>query len=241
MKSEGCVHPIRPLQSPPKEARFALLDRYEPRPGHQFALDDTHDRIVGFPMRPPKRERVGDWMYGANRAMCLGTRAGAGDYEKRFESGEGPPKTGSQLEQLRELNPEELRQQWQILFDADPPPKLRSSLMAQGIAYRLQEKALGGLTPATMRLLERIADAAAARRQAAPPPAKIRVSGGTMLIREWHGTKHQVTVLKDGFLYRAKHFRSLSQIARAITGSRWSGPLFFGLKAARKEQINEAA
>jgi hypothetical protein len=61
------------------------------------------------------------------------------------------------------------------------------------------------------------------------------------LVREWHGTKHQVTVLKDGFLYRAKHFRSLSQIARTITGSRWSGPLFFGLKSARKEQINEAA
>ena len=84
-------------------------------------------------------------------------------------------------------------------------------------------------------------DNAAVRRQAAPTPEKIRVNAGTVLIREWHGTKHQVTVLKDGFLFRAKRFRSLSQIARAITGSRWSGPLFFGLKAARKEKINEAA
>ena len=152
-----------------------------------------------------------------------------------------PQKLASQLDRLRELNPEQLRAQWQTLFGADPPSKLRFSLLVQGIAYRLQEKALGGLKPATMRLLERIADDAAARRQAAPTPKKIRVNGGTVLVREWHGTKHQVTVLQDEFLYRAKHFRSLSQIARAITGSRWSGPLFFGLKAARKEQINEAA
>jgi len=64
---------------------------------------------------------------------------------------------------------------------------------------------------------------------------------GTVLMREWHGKKHQVTVLEDGFLYRTKRFRWLSQIARLITGSRWTGPLFFGLKSSRKEQINEAA
>jgi DUF2924 family protein/resolvase-like protein len=87
-------------------------------------------------------------------------------------------------------------------------------------------------------LAERIADDATARRQDAPTPEKIRVNAGTVLIREWHGTKHQVTVLNDGFLFRAKRFRSLSQIARAITGSRWSGPLFFGLKAAKKEQAD---
>jgi hypothetical protein len=60
-------------------------------------------------------------------------------------------------------------------------------------------------------------------------------------MREWHGKKHQVTVLEAGFLYRTKRFRSLSQIARLITGARWSGPLFFGLKCSRREQINEAA
>jgi Protein of unknown function (DUF2924) len=86
-------------------------------------------------------------------------------------------------------------------------------------------ESLGGLKPATLRLLERIADDATVRRQVSMTPEKIRVSTGTVLIREWHGTKHQVTMLKDGFLYRAKRFRSLSRIARAITGSRWSGPL----------------
>jgi len=161
--------------------------------------------------------------------------------KKSSKSVRDPQKLASELEQLRELNSEELRERWQTLFGAEPPPKLRTSLIIQGIACRLQEKALGGLKPATVRLLERIANDAAAQWQAAPTPKKIRVSAGTVLIREWHGTKHQVTVLKDGFLFRNERFRSLSQIARAITGSRWSGPLFFGLKAARKEQINEAA
>jgi hypothetical protein len=79
------------------------------------------------------------------------------------------------------------------------------------------------------------------RRPTSETPFVAAGSTGTVLIREWHGTKHQVTVLKDGFLYRAKRFGSLSRIARAITGSRWSGPLFFGLKSSRKEQISEAA
>jgi hypothetical protein len=164
-----------------------------------------------------------------------------GDMKQGSKAERDPQQLESQLDRLGQLNPTELRERWQILFGADPPPKLRSSLMAQAIAYQLQEKALGGLKPATVRLLERIADDAAARRKAAPTPAKIHVSTGTVLVREWHGTKHQVTVLKDGFLYRAKRFHSLSRIARAITGSRWSGPLFFGLKSSRKEQINEAA
>jgi Protein of unknown function (DUF2924) len=161
--------------------------------------------------------------------------------KKGSKSERDPQKLASQLDQLRQLNAEELREQWQTLFGADPPPKLRSSLLAQAIAYRLQEKALGGLKPATLRLLERIADDATVRRQVSTTPEKIRVSTGTVLIREWHGTQHQVSVLKDGFLYRAKRFRSLSRIARAITGSRWSGPLFFGLKSSGKEQISEAA
>jgi hypothetical protein len=161
--------------------------------------------------------------------------------KKGSKSMRDPQKLTSELEQHRELNSEELRERWQTLFGADPPPKLRSSLMVQGIAYRLQEKALGSLKPVTVRLLERIADDAAARRWAPTTPQKIRVSAGTVLIREWHGTKHQVTVAKDGFLYRGKRFHSLSQIARTITGSRWSGPLFFGLKSSRKEQSNEAA
>ena len=132
-----------------------------------------------------------------------------------------PQKLASQLDRLHELNPEELREQWRTLFGAGPPPKLRSQLMIQALAYRLQEQALGGLKPAIRRLLERIANDAAARLPVSTAPAKMRISAGTVLIREWHGTKHHVPVLEDGFLYHTKHYRSLSPIARAITGSRW--------------------
>jgi hypothetical protein len=152
-----------------------------------------------------------------------------------------PEILAAQLDRIRELNPDELREHWLTLFGADPPPKLRSSLLVQAIAYRLQENALGGLKSATVRLMERIANDAAARPQVSKHPDKTRVNTGTVLIREWHGKKHQVTVMEDGFLYRTKSFRSLSQITRTITGSRWSGPLFFGLKSARKEHSNEAA
>jgi hypothetical protein len=110
-----------------------------------------------------------------------------------------------------------------------------------GVAYRLQEQALGGLKPATVRLLARIADEAAARREPSMPQAKARLRPGTVLIREWRGAQHQVTVLKEGFLYQTKRFRSLSEIARTITRSRWSGPRFFGLKSPRQESVNEAA
>src|SRR3984893_7273824 len=108
--------------------------------------------------------------------MCGGTREGAGAMKKGSKSVRAPKKLASKLEHLRELNSEELRERWQTLFGAEPPPKLRSSLIVQGIAYRLQEKALGGLKPATVRWLGRIADDAAARRQAAPTPEKIRAS-----------------------------------------------------------------
>jgi hypothetical protein len=135
-----------------------------------------------------------------------------------------PQKLVTQLDQLDQLTPEGLLEQWRTLFGRDPLAKLRSSLLVQAIAYRLQEKALGGLKPATLRLLERIADDAAAGRPVSTTPAKILTTTGTVLMREWHGRKHQVTVMEDGFLYRVKRFRSLSQIARAITGARWSGP-----------------
>jgi len=146
-----------------------------------------------------------------------------------------------QLDQLRQQSAEELLKQWQALFGVASPKKLRSSLLVQGIAYRLQGRALGGLKPSTLRLLERIADDTAAGRPVSIPSEKVRTTIGTVLMREWHGKKHQVTVLEDGFLYRTKRFRSLSQIARLITGARWSGPLFFGLKSTRKDQINETA
>jgi len=108
--------------------------------------------------------------------------------------------------------------------------------MVAAIAYKLQEQAFGTLKASTRRLLARIAGDASARRPLTAPSRK--PSSGTVLLREWHGVTHRVTVLDDGVLFRGKHYRSLSHVAREITGSRWSGPLFFGLRSARKEALN---
>ena len=95
---------------------------------------------------------------------------------------------------------------------------------------------MAGLKPSTQRVLDRIADS---RSKDAPQyiPQR-RASAGTLLIREWQGVSHRVTVLDDEVVYRDRRYKSLSEVARAITGSRWSGPLFFGLKGRAKEAVN---
>jgi hypothetical protein len=108
-------------------------------------------------------------------------------------------------------------------------------LLIQGIGYRMQENAHGGLRPATHRQLARVTEAAAAGHEVLVTP-KRSPRPGTMLVREWHGVTHQVTVLDDGVLYAERRFRSLSEVARLITGCRWSGPLFFGLRAPSSER-----
>jgi hypothetical protein len=139
------------------------------------------------------------------------------------------------LTELSLLDCEELNARWKVLYGSDPPARFRRPLMIQGLAYRLQENALGGLKPATRRLLQRLAGDARAGRPIAVEPEH-RVKAGAVLIREWHGAKHQVTVLKDGFMFMGKRFQSLSKIAFEITGTHWSGPLFFGLRKSGKEQ-----
>jgi hypothetical protein len=123
------------------------------------------------------------------------------------------------------------------LYRAEPPPRLRRSLMIQALAYRLQEKLLGGLKPATRRLLEAAAGAASEGRPVRRHPKRLAQTG-TVFVREWHGTKQQVTAVKDGFMFNGKPFRSLSKIAHEITGAHWSGPLFFGFKTSRTEHLN---
>jgi hypothetical protein len=144
------------------------------------------------------------------------------------------------LEGLSVLGREELNGKWKALHASDPPDRLRRPLMIQALAYRLQEQALGGLKPATRRLLERVAGDAGAGRPIAVE-SKHPIRAGAVLIREWHGTRHQVTALRDGFMYQGKRFQSLSKVASEITGTRWSGPLFFGLKQSRQEQQHGAS
>ena len=111
---------------------------------------------------------------------------------------------------------------WVEHFGAAPPPRTSRSLMIRAVAYKMQERALGGLSVATRRWL--------AEPGVTPAGSGRRLRVGTVLIREWRGMAHQVTVGEDGILYRGRCYRSLSEVARLITGARWSGPRFFGVK-----------
>ena len=146
-------------------------------------------------------------------------------------------KLATAIERLAVLSGAQLDQRWRELFGSERPRRLYGALLVGVLAYRLQERTLGGLKPATRRLLRQIAGSSAGRRPSASL-ATPRLTVGTMLLRQWHGTTHRVTVLDYGFEYGGQRFNSLSEIARRITGSRWSGPLFFGLKAMAKEQNN---
>ncbi len=127
----------------------------------------------------------------------------------------------------------ELKAQWRALFETEPPSFNRKHLENR-IAYRIQELAYGGLKPETVRRLEALGEVydsgnvtSRRIRHDARPIA------GTLLIREWRGVEKVVTVLQDGYEWEGRPYRSLSAIARAITGTKWNGLVFFGLKSQR--------
>jgi hypothetical protein len=127
----------------------------------------------------------------------------------------------------------ELKQQWRDLFAAEPPPYNRPFLESR-LAYRIQELAYGGLKPATVERLETLGEQldggniVLRRIRAADKPIS-----GTRLLRQYQGVEHTVTVRRDGYEWQGRPYRSLSAIARAITGTRWNGWTFFGLKNQR--------
>jgi DUF2924 family protein len=132
-----------------------------------------------------------------------------------------------------------LRERWKNLYGKPPPGALGRAFLIRAIAYRLQEKAFGGLKPSTRRLLARVAEEAAAGSSPKRLPVR-KVEMGTILVREWQGNAHRVTVLGDGVSFNGKRYRSLSEVAREITGSRWSGPRFFGLRTSALENNHGA-
>ena len=129
----------------------------------------------------------------------------------------------AQLEELKTLNREQLANRWQICFGVPAPHLCRTPLMRQAISWHLQTNALGGLS-----LLEK------RQIQSGSSNQNTSASIGSRLIRVWQGKTHQVTVLADGYLYENQTWKSLSSIAKQITGTPWSGPVFFGLKKAGK-------
>lgn len=127
----------------------------------------------------------------------------------------------------------ELKSKWRELFDSEPPPFNRRYLETR-LAYRIQELAYGGLKPDTVRRLERIGEELdGGDRRKSRLRADLTPIVGTRLIRDWQGNEHVVTVTSDGFDWQGRPYKSLSAIARAITGTRWNGWVFFGLKSRR--------
>ena len=124
------------------------------------------------------------------------------------------------LEALRALSPDELRKEWRRLYRSQPP-RLSRDLLVRAIAYRIQELRYGGLSKATSRKLAALMQARRSDEEIALEGAQ-RIRAGARLVREWNGRTHTVTVEEEGFTYAGRSYRSLSAIAREITGARWS-------------------
>jgi Protein of unknown function (DUF2924) len=125
----------------------------------------------------------------------------------------------------------DLRKRYCELFRAEPPRAFGPDLLRRSIAHRIQEKVYGGLSAPTRRLLDQLVKAAMAKpngRLALPR----RIKPGSELVRTWKGRSHRVMAMADGFAYGGKTYASLSEIASDITGTRWNGPRFFGLRSA---------
>ena len=147
---------------------------------------------------------------------------------RRSEKSRSADEVASELAALPGLTWDALKARWQELYDGPPPPHLSRAMMVHALAYRIQEKAFGGLDPATRRELDRAArDLAQGRKPSSGP---IAIKPGTRLLREWGGVVHEVIVLEKSVRYRGEMWPSLSAVAREITGARWSGPRFFGLR-----------
>ncbi len=139
----------------------------------------------------------------------------------------------ARLAALRSTPTAGLKEQWRELFGKEPPPFNRKYIESR-LAYRLQELAFGGLKPETVARLEALGEQLdGGKVEVRKRRVDDRPIAGTRLIREWQGVEHTVTVLHDGYEWQGRPYKSLSAAARAITGTRWNGLVFFGLKSQR--------
>ena len=136
----------------------------------------------------------------------------------------------AKLAALPEMTTVALRAEWRRLFRGQPPKRIGRHLLELGVAWKLQERVHGGLGAGAKRRLTALARAMDENGNLAKIQA-VRLKPGAKLVREWRGETHDVLVLDDGFQWRGQRWRSLSAIAREISGTHWSGPRFFGLRA----------
>jgi len=159
------------------------------------------------------------------------------------ELGRAAPKpagVAARLRELERLDAAALRAAWRRLYRVQPPKRIRRDLLLLAVAWKIQEQAYGGLGAATRRRLAALArtlerDGDVTRNRVA------RLRPGARLVRDWRGETHTVIVHDDGFEWRGKRWRSLSLIARVITGVPWSGPRFFGLAGTARARARGTA
>ena len=147
------------------------------------------------------------------------------------------PAVEDELDRLVAMPIVQLRPRYRQVFRTDPPKAFGPDLLRRSIAHCIQEKAYGGLSRSTQRLLDQLMKAYAAKSNSKIVLPR-RIKPGAVLIREWKGQSYRVIVLADGFAYDGKTFGNLSEIAVLITGTRWNGPRFFGLRATAQESAD---
>ena len=135
-----------------------------------------------------------------------------------------------QVAQLRSLSRQRLLDLWQELYGVAPPSGIRREVMIPFLAYRIQENAEGGLSAAVRAQIKSVARNLENSRNSPSRSTRSRIKTGTRVLRRWGREMHEVSVTETGYEYRGHSYRSLSEIARLITGTRWSGPAFFELK-----------
>ena len=153
----------------------------------------------------------------------------------RMNAGPSDASVVAQLAALRKMSVVELKQRWETLFGTPAPNNSRSYLEVR-LGNRIQELMLGGLSRDTRRVLDLLVkelEGKNTRKAIMTDPRK--PIPGTRLLREWDGAEHSVTVLRDGFDWQGRKFKSLSAVARAITGTQWNGYRFFGLREAGRD------
>jgi|SRR5450755_1553450 hypothetical protein len=172
------------------------------------------------------------------RLDCLHEESGNGVV--LYPEGKMPDSIAEQLTLLAQQDKSALCDLWARFFESTPPPQMRKDLMCRMIAHRMQEREFGGLGDAASRRLRQLAASFIANPSSGAVSAR-PIKPGTRLVRQWKEHVYVVTVEEEGYEYKGTRYESLSEIARLITGTRWSGPLFFGLKKvkAKPRKTNE--
>ena len=143
----------------------------------------------------------------------------------------------SQINTLRSLSRQQLLELWKKFYGKASPPEIRRELMVPFLAYRMQEKQYGGLKASTRSELRRIARGLE-KKPSVELRIRPRIKPGTRLCRRWRGKMHEIFVTESGYEYCGARYQSLSEVARKITGTQWSGPAFFGLKKVKSAPGN---